>query len=304
MLYKFIRHLPYFRTRCNLPPRGSLIFRRPFKLGLPFAKGVVHGGCSGPSTFDKRAFCRIFSLFLRFQLPLPDNRRGPYYRPVPPQRVRGRSPFQSRQSRYARSTAPSHASRFPRLPRHSGGIHLHTDASQSAQVPRFFIQRPALFFSRPPFRLQCSPIHDSSSHRYSRRLAWPLKCLRAWGISILAYLNDIVVWHRGRDTFLAQMPGWIAWLSSRQMNHLSFHESPDKSQISYFLLCNYIDLFIPVAIPESDRLFNHAQSHQLAGDKGHTIWPGTNATSDVFSAGDGIPSQLGKIPPLLVLRAE
>ena len=34
---------------------------------------------------------------------------------------------------------------------------------------------------------------------------------------------------------------------------LSFHESPDKSQISYFLLCNYIDLFIPVAIPESDR---------------------------------------------------
>ena len=34
---------------------------------------------------------------------------------------------------------------------------------------------------------------------------------------------------------------------------------------------SYIDLFIPVAIPESDRLFNHAQSHQLAGDKGHTI---------------------------------
>ena len=57
---------------------------------------------------------------------------------------------------------------------------------------------------------------------------------------------------------------------------LSFHESPDKSQICYFLLCNYIDLFIPVAIPESDRLFNHAQSLslQLAGDKGHTIWPG------------------------------
>ena len=57
------------------------------------------------------------------------------------------------------------------------------------------------------------------------------------------------------------------------MNDLSFHKSPDKSQISYFLLCNYIDLFIfiPVAIPETDRLFNHAQSLQLAGDKGHTI---------------------------------
>ena len=55
---------------------------------------------------------------------------------------------------------------------------------------------------------------------------------------------------------------------------LSFQKSPDKSQISYFLLCNYIDLFNPVAILESDRLFNHAQSLQLAGDKGHTILPG------------------------------
>ena len=66
-------------------------------------------------------------------------------------------------------------------------------------------------------------------------------------------------------------PGWIVWQSSRQMNDPSFHESPDKSQISYILLCNYIDLFIPVAIPELDRLFNHAQSLQLAGDKGHTV---------------------------------
>ena len=47
------------------------------------------------------------------------------------------------------------------------------------------------------------------------------------------------------------------------MNDLSFQKSPDKSQISYFLLCNYIDLFIPVAILESDRLFNHALSLQL-----------------------------------------
>ena len=67
------------------------------------------------------------------------------------------------------------------------------------------------------------------------------------------------------------------------MNDLIFQKSPDKSQISYFLLCNYIDLFIPVAILESDRLFNHAQSLQLAGDKGHTIWPGwawLNSLSD------------------------
>ena len=60
------------------------------------------------------------------------------------------------------------------------------------------------------------------------------------------------------------------------MNDLSFQKSPDKSQISYFLLCNYIGLFIPVAILESDRLFKHAQSLQLAGDKGHAILPGTS----------------------------
>ena len=43
---------------------------------------------------------------------------------------------------------------------------------------------------------------------------------------------------------------------------------------SYVIILKIIDLFIPVAIPESDRLFNHAQSLQLAGDKRHTIWPG------------------------------
>ena len=60
----------------------------------------------------------------------------------------------------------------------------------------------------------------------------------------------------------------------------------DKSQISYFLLCNYIDLFIPVAIPESDRvrLFNHAQSLQLAGDKSHTIWPGSVSQGSQLTA--------------------
>ena len=50
------------------------------------------------------------------------------------------------------------------------------------------------------------------------------------------------------------------------MNDLSFQKSPDKSQISYFLLCNYIGLFIPVARLQSDRLLKHAQSLQLAGE--------------------------------------
>ena len=65
------------------------------------------------------------------------------------------------------------------------------------------------------------------------------------------------------------------------MNDLSFQKSPDKSQISYFLLCNYIGLFIPVARLESDRLLKHAQSLQLAGDKSHTILPG--CTEDNFT---------------------
>ena len=73
------------------------------------------------------------------------------------------------------------------------------------------------------------------------------------------------------------------------MNDPSFYESPDKSQISYFLLCNFIDLFIPVAIPESDRVFNHAQSPQLSGDKGHTIWPGGWLNfSNIFGLSDSV----------------
>ena len=86
------------------------------------------------------------------------------------------------------------------------------------------------------------------------------------------------------ETWLLYRPGWIAWHSSRQMNDLSFQKSPDKSQISYFLiflLCNYIGLFIPVARLESDRLLKHAQSLQLAGDKSHTILPGVQVLASI-----------------------
>ena len=53
-----------------------------------------------------------------------------------------------------------------------------------------------------------------------------------------------------KSTYLTQVETWIVWHSSRQMNDPSFHESPDKNQISYFLPCNYIDLFIPVTIAQ------------------------------------------------------
>ena len=99
------------------------------------------------------------------------------------------------------------------------------------------------------------------------------------------------------------------------MNDLSFQKSPDKSQISYFLLCNYIGLFIPVARLESDRLLKHAQSLQLAGDKSHTILPGVtrlvpdrllkhaqslqlagDKSHTIFSILPGVLAQLGIVP--------
>ena len=83
--------------------------------------------------------------------------------------------------------------------------------------------------------------------------------------------SDRLFNHAQSHQLAGDKPGWIVWHRSRQMNDLSFQKSPDKSQISYFLLCNYIGLFIPVAILESHKLLKHAQSHQLAGDKGHTI---------------------------------
>ena len=40
---------------------------------------------------------------------------------------------------------------------------------------------------------------------FTQVLAWPIQCRRDRGISLLAYLDDIVIWHRDRDTLLAQV---------------------------------------------------------------------------------------------------
>ena len=40
---------------------------------------------------------------------------------------------------------------------------------------------------------------------FTKVLAWPLQCFRAKAISLLAYLDDIVVWHRDKDVLQAQM---------------------------------------------------------------------------------------------------
>ena len=75
--------------------------------------------------------------------------------------------------------------------------------------------------------------------------------------TLCSRLNSLPVWHR-----------------SRQMKRSEFSKVARQESDFYFLLCNYIGLFLPVAILESDRLFKHAQSLQLAGDKGHAILPG------------------------------
>ena len=62
------------------------------------------------------------------------------------------------------------------------------------------------FFHALPFGLNVAP------YIFTQVLAWPLHCLRARGISLLAYLDDIVVWHRDRDTLLAQVQQVMVFL--------------------------------------------------------------------------------------------
>ena len=69
------------------------------------------------------------------------------------------------------------------------------------------------FFRALPFGLNVAP------YIFTQVLAWPLHCLRARGISLLAYLDDIVIWHRDRDTLLAQVQQVMVFL--RDMGHLA-----------------------------------------------------------------------------------
>ena len=62
------------------------------------------------------------------------------------------------------------------------------------------------FFHALPFGL------NVASYIFTQVLAWPLHCLGSRGISLLAYLDDIVVWHRDRDTLLAQVQQVMVFL--------------------------------------------------------------------------------------------
>ena len=41
-----------------------------------------------------------------------------------------------------------------------------------------------------------------------------------------------------KEMDVAKYPGWIAWHNSRQMNDLSFHESPDNTGCNFSFQCN------------------------------------------------------------------
>ena len=62
------------------------------------------------------------------------------------------------------------------------------------------------FFHALPFGLNVAP------YIFTQVLAWPLHCLRDRGISLLAYLEDIVIWHRDRNTLLAQVQQVMVFL--------------------------------------------------------------------------------------------
>ena len=75
------------------------------------------------------------------------------------------------------------------------------------------------FFRALPFGLNVAP------YIFTQVLAWPLHCLRARGISLLAYLDDIVIWHRDRDTLLAQVQQVMVFLRD-----MGFRLNFEKSQ--------------------------------------------------------------------------
>ena len=83
------------------------------------------------------------------------------------------------------------------------------------------------FFHALPFGLNVAPFI------FMQVLAWPLQCLQARGISILAYLDDIVVWHRDRDTLLAQMKQVMCFLREMgfRLNLAKSHPYPSSSAV-------------------------------------------------------------------------
>ena len=83
------------------------------------------------------------------------------------------------------------------------------------------------FFHALPFGLNVAP------YIFMQVLAWPLHCLRDKGISLLAYLDDIVIWHRDRDTLLAQVQQVMVFLQDMgfRLNLAKSHPYPSSSAV-------------------------------------------------------------------------
>ena len=83
------------------------------------------------------------------------------------------------------------------------------------------------FFHALMFGLNAAPFI------FTQVLAWPLQCLQARGISLLAYLDDVVVWHRDKDTLLAQMQQVMCFLQKMgfRLNLAKSHPYPAESTV-------------------------------------------------------------------------
>ena len=83
------------------------------------------------------------------------------------------------------------------------------------------------FFRALPFGLNVAP------YIFTQVLAWPLQCLQARGISLLAYLDNIVVWHRNRHTLLAQVHQVMVFLQDMgfRLNLEKSHPYPSPSAV-------------------------------------------------------------------------
>ena len=151
-----------------------------------------------------------------FAVPRPDN-RPPVSSSTCPNSI-STSPPPPPHSLWT-TTQSWHTSGVPRHAQHLRGVYPYPDAAQSLPILAFSYLGQLYFFRALPFGLNVAP------YIFTQVLAWPLHCLRARGISLLAYLDDIVICHRDRDTLLAQVQQVMVFLRD-----MGFRLNLEKSQ--------------------------------------------------------------------------
>ena len=151
-----------------------------------------------------------------------------HHRFVSTEWICGRPSFQSWQS--CNSCQPSYASRLSGLPWHRGGVYV-SRMFRCCQISVGIW--PSHTWDNCTFFTLCRSAWMSlfSYSHVTQVIAWPLQCLRARGISLLAYLDDIVVWHHDRNFLLAQMQQVICFLQDMgfRLNLAKSHPYPSMS---------------------------------------------------------------------------